>query len=147
MCGFFVILCVISCAFPNARNLKNRAPACTGAQFLQNCIFRARWKKTLKVDKKRHGFWCELGVRHMLKIMWKIDGFWGQKTKKSWKNQFEKHVFFECVLKLIYEGFWTGFGTVLGEVWDLLGVSWGTFSPLFLRLCCQEGPRGGQEAS
>ena len=35
-----------------------------------------------------------------------------------------------------------GFGRVLGEVWDLLGVSWGTFSPLFLRLCCQEGPRG-----
>ena len=31
---------------------------------------------------------------------------------------------------------------VLGGVWDLLGVSWGTFSTLFLRPCCQEGPRG-----
>ena len=38
-------------------------------------------------------------------------------------------------------------GRVLGEVWDLLGVSWSTFKRLFSRLCCQEGPRGGQEAS
>ena len=45
------------------------------------------------------------------------------------------------------EGFGEGFGRSLGRVWDLLGVSWGTFRPLFLRLCGQEGPRGGQEAS
>ena len=32
----------------------------------------------------------------------------------------------------------------MGRVWDLLGVSWGTFEPLFLRLCCQEGPRGSK---
>ena len=31
---------------------------------------------------------------------------------------------------------------VLGGVRELLGVSWGTFKLLFLRLCCQEGPRG-----
>jgi len=40
-----------------------------------------------------------------------------------------------------------GLGRVLGEVWDLLGVSWGTLKRLFSRLCCQEGPRGGQEVS
>ena len=45
------------------------------------------------------------------------------------------------------EGFGEGFARSLGRVRDLLGVSWRTFRPLFLRLCGQEGPRGGQEAS
>ena len=42
------------------------------------------------------------------------------------------------------ERFGEGFGRVLGGVWELLGVSWGTFKLLFLRLCCQEGPRGSK---
>ena len=42
------------------------------------------------------------------------------------------------------ERFGKGFGGVLGGVWQLLGVSWDTFRPLFLRLCCQEGPRGSK---
>ena len=40
------------------------------------------------------------------------------------------------------ERFGEDFGTVLGEVWELLGVSWGTFKPLFSKLFCQEGLRG-----
>ena len=60
------------------------------------------------------------------------------------KNASQNHVFFACVFKWIFERFGEGFGKVLGRVWDLLGVSWGTFEPLFLRLCCQEGPRGSK---
>ena len=63
------------------------------------------------------------------------------------KNASPNHIFFACVFLSILERFWEGFGRVLGGVWELLGVSWGTFKPLFLRLCGQEGPRGGQEAS
>ena len=47
---FLVVFCVIFGVFSNARNLKNRAPVEARAQFLQNCIFRARGKKTPKLD-------------------------------------------------------------------------------------------------
>ena len=59
-------------------------------------------------------------------------------------NASKNHVFFACVFPSILEGFGVGFGRVVGGVWDLLGVSWGTFKSLFLSLCCQEGPRGSK---
>ena len=59
-------------------------------------------------------------------------------------NASKNHVFFACVFQSILEGFGVGFGRVVGGVWDLLGVSWGTFKSLFLSLCCQEGPRGSK---
>ena len=48
---------------------------------------------------------------------------------------------FACVFVTILERFGQGFGKGLGEVLEVLGVSWGTFKPLFSRLFCQEGPR------
>ena len=47
-------------------------------------------------------------------------------------------------LHAFFNRFWKRLGRVLGEVWDLLGVSWGTFKRLFSRLCCQEDPRGSK---
>ena len=58
------------------------------------------------------------------------------------KNGFKNVIFFAYVFESILERFGEGFGRVLGGVRELLGVSWGTFKLLFLRLCCQEGPRG-----
>ena len=58
------------------------------------------------------------------------------------KNRSKNHVFFACVFLSILERSGEDFGTVLAEVWELLGVSWGTFKPFFSRLFCQEGPRG-----
>ena len=58
------------------------------------------------------------------------------------KNASQNHIFFACVFLSILERFGEDFGTVLVEVWELLGVSWGTFKPLFSKLFCQEGPRG-----
>ena len=58
------------------------------------------------------------------------------------KNASQNHVFFACVFKWILGRFGEGLGRVWGGVWRPLGVSWGIFKPLFLRLCCQEGPRG-----
>ena len=46
------------------------------------------------------------------------------------------------------ERFGEGFGSVLGKVWYLLGVSWGTFNPFFQGFVAKrakEFPRGGQE--
>ena len=43
----------------------------------------------------------------------------------------------------VWGGFWKGFGTGSGASW----CSWGTFRLLFLRLCCQEGPRGSKMRS
>ena len=60
------------------------------------------------------------------------------------KSAPKNYVFFACVFKWSLESFGEGFGRVLGGVWELLGVSWGTFKLLFLRLCCQEGPRGSK---
>ena len=60
------------------------------------------------------------------------------------KNASKNDVFFACVFSWILESFGEGFGKVLEGVWDLLGVSWGTFKPLFSRLCCQEGSRGSK---
>ena len=71
------------------------------------------------------------------------------------KNASQNDVFFACVFQWILERSGEGFG----RFWELLGVSWGTFKPLFLRrleghptfvgcvrqLWAQEGPRGGQE--
>ena len=51
---------------------------------------------------------------------------------------------FSTVLGRVWGGFGEGLGRVLGGVWTPLGVSWGIFKPLFLRLCCQEGPRGSK---
>ena len=66
------------------------------------------------------------------------------KFKKITTKTIPKTMYF---LHAFFNRFWRGLGRVLGEVWDLLGVSWGTFKRLFSRLCCQEGPRGGQEVS
>ena len=63
------------------------------------------------------------------------------------KNASKNDVFLACVFKWILESFGEGFGRVLGGFWEVLGVSWATFLRLFSRLCCQEGPRGGQEVS
>ena len=64
--------------------------------------------------------------------------------KKIMEKTIPKTMYF---LHAFLNRFWRSLGRVLGDVWDLLGVSWGTFKRLFSRLCCQEGPRGGQEAS
>ena len=58
------------------------------------------------------------------------------------KNGSKNHVFFACFFLSILQRSGEDFGTVLAEVWELLGVSWGTFKPLFSKLFCQEGPRG-----
>ena len=60
------------------------------------------------------------------------------------KNGSKNVIFFAYVFESILERFGAGLGRVLGGVWELLGVSWGTFKLLFLRLCCQEGPRGSK---
>ena len=60
------------------------------------------------------------------------------------KNGSKNVIFFAYVFESILERFGEGFGRVLGGVRELLGVSWGTFKLLFLRLCCQEGPRGSK---
>ena len=48
------------------------------------------------------------------------------------KNASQNHIFFACVFVSILERFGEGFGRVLGGVWELLGVSWGTFKSFFL---------------
>ena len=57
------------------------------------------------------------------------------------KNGSKNHLLFACVFVTILERFGQGFGKGLGEVLEVLGVSWGTFKLLFSRLFCQEGPR------
>ena len=89
---------------------------------------------------KINEIWMLACIKKSLKNSW----FRRPKFKKITKKTIPKTMYF---LHAFFNRFWRGLGRVLGEVWDLLGVSWSTFKRLFSRLCCQEGPRGGQEAS
>ena len=67
------------------------------------------------------------------------------KNQKNRKKTVPKTMFFfDCIFLSILGGFGRDFGEVLGGVWSFLDVSWGTFKVLYLRLCCQEGPRGSK---
>ena len=130
---FSCFLCYF-CVFSNARNLENCAPVEARAQFLQNCILHTRRTKVAKIDKKRHGFWCEFGIGTMLKIIWKIDGFWGQKSKKSWKNRCQKRIDFSCRFFSILASILEPLGPPSWSQVGHLGVSWSTFWSDFLML-------------
>ena len=86
---------------------------------------------------KINEIWMLACIKNSLKNSW----FRRPKFKKITKKTIPKTMYF---LHAFLNRFWRGLGRVLGEVWDLLGVSWGTFKPLFLRLCCQEGSRGSK---
>ena len=85
----------------------------------------------------------KFGCQRASKNHWKISGFWGQNRGKSWKKCFQKRFFLACIFQSILGGFGEGFGRGL----EGLGLSWDAFKSLFVRLRCQEGPRGGQEVS
>ena len=84
---------------------------------------------------KINEIWMLAWFKNSLKNNW----FRRPKFKKITKKTIPKTMYF---LHAFFHRFWKGLGRVLGEVWDLLGVSWGTFKRLFSRLCCQEDPRG-----
>ena len=84
---------------------------------------------------KINEIWMLACIKNSLKNRW----FWKPKLEKILKKTLPKTMYFSHAF---FNGFSKGLGRVLGSVWDLLGVSWGTLKPLFLRLCCQEGPRG-----
>ena len=85
--------------------------------------------------------WTLACIKKSLKNRW----FWRSKIEENLeKNGSKDFIFFAYVFESILERFGAGFGRVLGGVRELLGVSWGTFKLLFLRLCCQEGPRGSK---
>ena len=90
--------------------------------------------------RKISEIWMLACINNSLKNRW----FQKPKIKKIAKKTIPKTMYFSHMFS---NGFWSGLGRVLGGVWELLGVSCGTFKPLFLRLCGQEGPRGGQEVS
>ena len=79
--------------------------------------------------------WMLACIKNSLKNSW----FRRPKFKKITKKTIPKTMYF---LDAFLNRFRRGLGRVLGEVWGLLGVSWGTFKRLFSRLCCQEDPRG-----
>ena len=81
--------------------------------------------------------WMLACINKSLKNRW----FWRPKLKNISKKTVPTTLYFSHTF---LNRFWKGLGRVLGEVWDLLGVSWGTFKRLFSRLCCQEDPRGSK---
>ena len=88
---------------------------------------------------KIDAIWMLAYIKNSMQNRW----FWKLKIKKivKKKNSSKNHVFFACVFLLMLERFGEDFGKVLGEVWELLGVSWATFKALFSRLLSKEGPR------
>ena len=87
---------------------------------------------------KNNEIWMLACIKNSLKNSW----FRRPKFKKITNKTIPQTMYF---LLAILNRFWRGLGRVLGEVWDLLGVSWSTFKRLFSRLCCQEGPRGSKK--
>ena len=85
---------------------------------------------------KINAIWILACIKNSLKHRW----FRKPKFKKTTKT-IPKIMY---VLHTFLNRFWRGLGRVLGEVWDLLGVSWGTFGRLFSRLCCEEDTRGSK---
>ena len=92
---------------------------------------------------KINEIWMLACIKNSLKNKW----FQKPKIKKITKNTIPETMHF---LHAFLNRFWRCLGRVLGDIWDLLVVSWGTLSVFFQGFVAkraQEGPRGGQEAS
>ena len=84
--------------FFDVRNLKKRAPVEARARFLQNSVFRVRWKKHQKIIKKSMDFQVEI-------------------FENSFRNCFENSFVFGGRFFWDFERIWDGFWEGLGGHW------------------------------
>ena len=100
---FFVVFLLKFTCFLHVRNLKNRAPVEARARFLQNSVFRVRWKKHQKIIKKSMDFQVEI-------------------SENSFKNCFENSFIFGGRFFWDFEWIWDGFWEGLGGHWEAIGA-------------------------
>ena len=85
--------------------------------------------------------WMLACINKSLKNRW----VWRPTLKKIVEKTFPKTTYFSHAF---FNRFWRGLGRVLGGFWEGFGSSLASLGALlslfFLRLCCQEGPRGSK---